>query len=65
MFFINFPKNLIAGIILVSLFAGCSTQLEERASMDFEPPMPGNQKGQKNVIQHLYYQPDLHCFLNN
>ena len=47
MFFINFPKKLIVGIILVSLGASCSTQLEERASMDFEPPMPGTQKGQK------------------
>ena len=47
MFSLNLSKNLIVGIILISFGASCSTQLEERASMDFEPPMPGAPKGQK------------------
>ena len=47
MFSINLPKNLIVGIILISFGASCSTQLEERASMDFEPVMPGTAKIQK------------------
>ena len=47
MFLLNFSKNLIFGIILVSFGASCSTQLEERASMDFEPAMPGVSKSQK------------------
>ena len=47
MLLINFPKNLIVGIMLVSFSASCSTQLEERASMDFEPVLPGAPKSQK------------------
>ena len=47
MFSLNLSKNLIVGIILVSFSASCSTQLEERASMDFEPTMPGVPKSQK------------------
>ena len=47
MFLINFPKNVMVGIIVVSLGSSCSTQLEERASMDFEPPMPGTPKDKK------------------
>ena len=42
MFLSKFPKNLLVGIILVPFIAGCSTQLENRASVDFEPPMPPN-----------------------
>ena len=33
--------------MLVSFSASCSTQLEERASMDFEPVLPGAPKSQK------------------
>ena len=47
MFFRNFPKNLIIGVILLSFVASCSTQLEERASLDFEPTMPNLPKAQK------------------
>ena len=47
MFLKKFPKNLITGIILISFVAGCSTQLEERASMDFEPTMPSISKSPK------------------
>ena len=47
MFLKTFPRSLIVGIMLVSLGTSCSTQLEERASMDFEPPMPGTPKSQK------------------
>ena len=47
MFLLNLSKNLTVGIILLSFIAGCSTQLEERASMDFEPTMPGVQKWKK------------------
>ena len=43
----KFPKNLITGIILISFLASCSTQLEERASMDFEPTMPNISKTPK------------------
>ena len=43
----KFPKNLITGIILISFVASCSTQLEERASMDFEPTMPNISKTPK------------------
>jgi len=47
MFVLNFSKNIIAGIMLVSFGASCSTQLEERASMDFEPIMPSAPNSQK------------------
>ena len=47
MFLKKFPKNLFTGIILISFVAGCSTQLEERASMDFEPTMPSISKSPK------------------
>ena len=47
MFLKKFPKNLITGIILISFVASCSTQLEERASMDFEPTMPNISKNPK------------------
>ena len=47
MFLYNFSKNIIIGCILVSFGASCSTQIEERASMDFEPIMPSAPKSQK------------------
>ena len=47
MFLRKFPKNLSTGLILISFFAGCSTQLEDRASIDFEPTMPTNTIGGK------------------
>jgi flagellar L-ring protein precursor FlgH len=47
MFLYNFSKNIIIGLILVSFGASCSTQIEERASMDFEPIMPSAPKSQK------------------
>ena len=47
MFSKKFPTNLITGIILISFVASCSTQLEERASMDFEPTMPNISKSPK------------------
>ena len=36
----NFPKNIIVGALFISFITGCSTQLEERASTDFEPTLP-------------------------
>jgi flagellar L-ring protein precursor FlgH len=47
MFLKKFPKKLISGIMLISFVASCSTQLEERASMDFEPTMPNISKSPK------------------
>ena len=47
MFLIKLPKTLSTGLILISLIASCSTQLEERASMDFEPTMPSSSKSPK------------------
>ena len=47
MFLLNISKNITVGIILLSFGASCSTQLEERASMDFEPTMPSTPKNQK------------------
>ena len=47
MFLKKFKKNLITGIILIPFIAGCSTQLEERASIDFEPTMPSISKSSK------------------
>ena len=47
MFLKKFQKNLVSGLILISFVAGCSTQLEERASMDFEPTMPNISKSPK------------------
>ena len=40
MFLKKSQKNLVTGLILISFVASCSTQLEERASIDFEPTMP-------------------------
>ena len=37
-------KNLILATIWISLITGCSTQIEERASIDFEPIMPNESK---------------------
>ena len=37
-------KNLILATIWISLITGCSTQIEERASIDFEPIMPSESK---------------------
>ena len=47
MFLKKFKENLITGIILIPFIAGCSTQLEERASVDFEPTMPSISKSPK------------------
>ena len=47
MFLEKFQKNLVSGLILISFVAGCSTQLEERASLDFEPTMPSISKSPK------------------
>ena len=47
MFLKKFQKNLVTGMILISFVASCSTQLEERASMDFEPTMPSISKSPK------------------
>ena len=47
MFLEKFQKNLVTGLILISFVSGCSTQLEERASMDFEPTMPSISKSTK------------------
>ena len=47
MFLEKFQKNLVSGLISISFVAGCSTQLEERASMDFEPAMPSISKSPK------------------
>ena len=43
----NLPKKLITGMICLSFITSCSTQLEERASIDFEPTMPSLPKAQK------------------
>jgi flagellar L-ring protein precursor FlgH len=37
-------KNLILTTIWISLITGCSTQIEERASIDFEPTIPSESK---------------------
>ena len=42
MFLRKFKKNFLVGIVLIPFIAGCSTQLEDRASIDFEPTMPTN-----------------------
>ena len=47
MFLRNFPKNIIIGITFLTFVASCSTQLEERASLDFEPTMPNLPQAQK------------------
>jgi len=47
MFLKKYSAKLITGIILTSFVASCSTQLEERASMDFEPIMPSISKSPK------------------
>ena len=54
MFLRNFPKNLIIGTMLLSFVASCSTQLEERASLDFEPTMPNLPKAQKKINMGLF-----------
>ena len=43
----NLPKKLITGMICFSFIASCSTQLEERASIDFEPTMPSLPEAKK------------------
>merc|ERR1711988_1374532 len=35
------------GTVWISLITGCSTQIEERASIDFEPTMPSISKSPK------------------
>ena len=55
MFLSKFQKNLLVGIILISFIAGCSTQLEERASIDFEPTIPTNpNNGKKDRYGSIY-----------
>ena len=55
MYLSKFSKNLLVGIILIPLIAGCSTQLEDRASIDFEPPMPTNaNSGKKDKYGSIY-----------
>ena len=46
----------ISGVILLSSFiTGCQTQIEERASLDFEPSMPNlSTKPQKNAYGSIY-----------
>ena len=45
MYLSKFSKNLLVGImVLITFIAGCSTQLEDRASIDFEPIIPTNAK---------------------
>jgi flagellar L-ring protein precursor FlgH len=46
----------ISGVILLSSFVtGCQTQIEERASLDFEPSMPNlATKPQKNAYGSIY-----------
>ncbi len=54
--FIKRTINKICGIILLSSFVfGCQTQLEERASLDFEPSMPNlATKPLKNAYGSIY-----------
>ena len=47
MFFKKYSEKLITGIVFISLVSSCSTQLEERASIDFEPTMPSISKSPK------------------
>ena len=55
MYLSKFSKNLLVGIILIPFIAGCSTQLEDRASIDFEPPMPTNAiSGKKDKYGSIY-----------
>ena len=55
MYLSKFSKNLLISIILVPLVAGCSTQLEDRASIDFEPTMPTNTiDGKKDKYGSIY-----------
>ena len=55
MFLSKFQKNLLVGIILISFISGCSTQLEDRASIDFEPTMPTNvNSGKKDKYGSIY-----------
>ena len=55
MFLSNFPKNLLIGIILIPFLAACSTQLEDRASIDFEPIIPTNtNSGKKDKYGSIY-----------
>ena len=55
MYLSKFPKNLLVGIILIPFLAGCSTQLEDRASIDFEPTIPTNaNSGKKDKYGSIY-----------
>ena len=55
MFLSKIQKNLLVGIILISFISGCSTQLEDRASIDFEPTMPTNaNSGKKDKYGSIY-----------
>ena len=55
MFLRKFPKNLLIGVVLIPFIAGCSTQLEDRASIDFEPTMPTNtNSGKKDKYGSIY-----------
>ena len=47
MFVKTLSKNLVASAILLPIITGCSTQLEDRASVDFEPMMPVISKNTK------------------
>ena len=55
MFLSKIQKNLLVGIILISFISGCSTQLEDRASIDFEPTMPTTtNSGKKDKYGSIY-----------
>ena len=55
MYLSKFSKNLLVSIILIPCIAGCSAQLEDRASIDFEPPMPTNAvSGKKDKYGSIY-----------
>ena len=55
MYLSKFPKNLLVGIILIPFLAGCSTQLEDRASIDFEPTIPTKaNSGKKDKYGSIY-----------
>ena len=55
MFVSKFSKNLLVGILLIPFIAGCSTQLEDRASIDFEPTMPtATASGKKDKYGSIY-----------
>ena len=55
MFVSKLSKNLLISIILIPCLAACSTQLEDRASIDFEPTMPTNKNsGKKDKYGSIY-----------